>query len=172
MNENINENIEVSDEIPHIYPDKRLRFGSGISIFGFLVTLLGAKPGFFGMDRSPVIGFIQIATFVIGIGIIALGGYITLMSFWPKNSTTITADFGVRFVLTGYAITVFCGMADVFGFGTHPITGVPFFGHLQATGVEIGELVIGLGLIMMIIPKHSSLRVKKEDSVERIDMTK
>ena len=31
---------------------------------------------------------------------------------------TIAADIGIRMVATGYVIAVFCGMADVFGFGT------------------------------------------------------
>lgn len=163
------ENME-KEVIPHVHPDKHLKFGLITALVGYIILILGAKPSVFGLDRSPVIGFIQTATFMVGIGIIALGGYISLMCFWPKGSTTITADFGVRFVGTGFAIAVFCGMADVFGFGTHPITGVPFFGHLQSMGVEIGEAIIGMGLAMMIMPPHSLLHHKREDAIERINM--
>lgn len=159
-------------DFPHVYPQKRLKVGIITTLLGYFFLLLGAKPSMFGMDRSPVIGFIQTATFLVGIGIISAGGYLCLMSFWPKDSITLTAGFGVRFVATGFAIAVFCGMADVFGIGTHPITGVPFFGHLQSTGVTIGEGIIALGLVMMILPPHSSLQIKKEDFVAKVDMNK
>jgi hypothetical protein len=53
-------------------------------------------------------------------------------------------------VSTGYVITVFAGMADVFGFGSHPLPGVPYFGTWQARGVEVGQAVIALGFLLMI----------------------
>ena len=165
----VNETTE--EEIPVLYPRTRIKYGLLGTFIGFLIVVLGAKPEFFGMDRSPVIGFMQTATFLVGIGVIALSGYFCLMSFWPKGYTTITADFGTRLVATGWLIAVFSGMADVFGVGSHPITGLVFFGKIQAMGVEIGEMVIGIGLVMMIMPPHSSLRIKPEDSFMKIDMT-
>ena len=159
------------EKVPVLYPRKRIQTGLMGTFVGFLLVVLGAKPEFFGMDRSPVIGFIQTATFLVGLGVIGFSGYFCLMSFWPKGYTTITADFGLRLVATGWLIAVFSGMADVIGFGSHPITGLVFFGKLQAMGVEIGEMMMGIGLVMMIMPPHSSLRIKPEDSFKQIDMT-
>ena len=157
--------------VPVLYPRRRIEVGLLGTFLGFLMVVLGAKPEFFGMDRSPVIGFAQTATFLLGIGIIALSGYFCLMSFWPKGYTTITADFGIRLMATGWLIAVFSGMADVFGFGSHPVTGLVFFGNLQSLGVMIGEMVIGIGLVMIIMPPHSGLRMKPEDHIRKIDMT-
>lgn len=173
MSENTNViNKETpAEEIPVLYPRSRIQIGLLGTFLGFLMVVLGAKPEFFGMDRSPVIGFAQTATFLVGIGMIALSGYFCLMSFWPKGYTTITADFGIRLVATGWLIALFSGMADVFGFGSHPVTGLVFFGKLQALGVEIGEMVIGIGLVMMIMPPHSGLHLKPEDHIKKIDMT-
>ena len=159
------------EKVPVLYPRVRIQAGLLGTFFGFLLVVLGAKPEFFGMDRSPVIGFAQTATFLIGIGLIALSGYFCLMSFWPKGYTTITADFGIRLMATGWLIAVFSGMADVFGFGSHPVTGLVFFGNLQSLGVMIGEMVIGIGLVMIIMPPHSGLRLKPEDHIRKIDMT-
>ena len=168
----INEAESTEKEIvPVLYPRRRIEVGLLGTFLGFLMVVLGAKPEFFGMDRSPVIGFAQTATFLLGIGIIALSGYFCLMSFWPKGYTTITADFGIRLMATGWLIAVFSGMADVFGFGSHPVTGLVFFGNLQSLGVMIGEMVIGVGLVMIIMPPHSGLRLKPEDSIKKIDMT-
>ena len=159
------------EKVPVLYPRRRIEVGLLSTFFGFLLVVLGSKPEFFGMDRSPVIGFIQTATFLVGLGVIGLSGYFCLMSFWPKGYTTITADFGIRLLATGWLIAVFSGMADVFGFGSHPMSGLVFFGKLQAMGVEIGEMFMGIGLVMMMMPPHSSLRVKPEDNIRKIDMT-
>lgn len=128
----------------------RVRFGLAITLIGLLVFLLGANPGMFGLDRSPVIGFVQIAVFLIGLAIICVGGYVTLASYWNGREKTIAADLGQRLVSTGYVIAVAAGMADVFGFGSHPFPAVPYFGPLQAAGVIVGEAVIALGFILLL----------------------
>ena len=161
---------EQKEKVPVLYPRVRIKAGLLGTFFGFLLVVLGAKPEFFGMDRSPVIGFAQTATFLLGLGVISFSGYFCLMSFWPKGYTTLTADFGLRLVATGWLVAVFSGMADVFGFGSHPITGLVFFGKLQAMGVVIGEMTIGIGLVMMIMPPHSGLRIKPEENIKQIDM--
>jgi len=127
-----------------------LRFGLFATLFGFFVFSMGAKPEWFGADRSPVVGFVQIAVFLIGLGIICLGGFIGLAALWGDDERSIAADIGLRLVATGYVLTVFTGMADVFGMGTQPLPEVPFFGPLQARGMEIGQAVIALGFLMTI----------------------
>jgi hypothetical protein len=127
-----------------------VRTGAVITLLGFLVFTIGAKPGFFGLDRSPVVGFVQIAVFLIGLAVISLGGYIALIALWGNDERTIVADIGLRMVATGYVFAVFTGMADVFGLGSHPLPDVPFFGPLQATGVGIGQAMIAIGFLMTI----------------------
>jgi hypothetical protein len=136
------------------YPMTRIRIGLTITLVGFLMFMLGARPGIFGLDRSPVIGFVQIAVFLVGMGVICIGGYISLMALWKKDSPSIAADFGQRFVATGYVVAVFAGMADVFGFGSHPLPEVPYFGGWQASGVLIGEILIAAGFILLIPYRH------------------
>ena len=126
------------------------QLGLLITLVGFMVFSMGAKPEWFGMDRSPVVGFVQIAVFLIGLGVISFGGYIGLSALWGDDERSIAADFGLRLVATGYVLAVFTGMADVFGMGTQPFPEVPFFGPLQATGMEIGQAVIALGFLMTI----------------------
>ena len=134
---------------------RRVRVGLGVAIVGFLVYLIGAEPGFFGLDRSPVVGFVQIAVFLIGLGIICLGGYISLAALWNGGPKSIASDIGLRLVATGYVIAVASGMADIFGFGSHGFPNIPRFGSWQMTGVIIGEVVIAIGLVMLIPFKHS-----------------
>ena len=136
-------------------------------LVGFIITLLGlfifttgAKPEWFGLDRSPVVGFVQIAVFLVGLGIMSLGGFIALVALWGDDERTIAADIGLRLVATGYVLAVFSGMADVFGMGTQPLPEVPFFGPVQAVGMEIGQALIAIGFLITI-PRFS--RLKKDD---------
>lgn len=128
----------------------RIRIGLGATILGFLIYLLGAEPGLFHLDRSPVVGFVQIATLLAGLGIICLGGYISLAALWNGGQKTIASDIGLRMVSTGYVISVACGMADVFGFGSNIYPAIPKFGIYQQIGVLLGEAVIAIGLLLLI----------------------
>ena len=128
----------------------RIRVGIIITILGLFIYILGVNPGIFGLDRSPVTGFIQIAVFLIGLATICIGGFITLNALWNGGEKSIVADFGLRLVATGYVIAVATGMADVFGLGAHTFPNIPYFGPWQAVGVIIGEGVILVGFLMII----------------------
>ena len=128
----------------------RVRFGLFLLLIGFLMFFLGAKPQAFGLDRSPVIGFIQIAVFLVGLGFICIGGYISLATLWNGGPKTIASDIGQRLVSTGFVISVACGMADVFGFGSEIAPNIPTFGIWQTIGVLVGEIVIGIGFLLLI----------------------
>lgn len=143
-------------------PLSRLRVRTGLfaTLLGFFIFIVGAKPDWFGWDFSPVVGFVQIAVFLVGLAIICLGGYIGLLALWGRDQRTIAADIGLRLVSTGYVICVFAGMADVFGMGAHPLPNVPYFGPVQATGVVLGEIVIAIGFLMLIPYKPTSLSMK------------
>ncbi len=133
----------------------KTRLGLGLAALGFFIFTLGAAPEFYGLDRSPVIGFVQIAVFLLGLGIISLGGYVTLAALWGDRERTLAADIGLRLVATGYVIAVISGMADVFGVGTQPWPEVPYFGTWQTTGVIIGQVVIAIGFLLMIPPRDA-----------------
>lgn len=139
---------------PVRYWRRRARTGLVITLVGFLVFLIGARPGMFTMDRSPIIGFVQIAVFLVGLAGICIGGYISLTSLWGDRPTSIAADIGLRLVATGYVIAVFAGMADIFGFGSHALPKLPFFGPWQARGVEAGQVFIALGFLLLLPFQH------------------
>jgi hypothetical protein len=152
MNDTARKNSNLEDTGGFRRPLSRMRVRTGlfITLAGFFIFTVGAKPDWLGWDRSPVVGFVQIAVFLVGLAIICLGGYIGLLALWGGGQRSIAADIGLRMVSTGYVISVFAGMADVFGMGTHPLPGVPYFGPVQATGVVLGEIVIGVGFLLLI----------------------
>ncbi|MCL4272549.1 MAG: hypothetical protein KJZ77_01655 [Anaerolineales bacterium] len=128
----------------------RTRVSIAVTLIGLFIFAVGAKPDLFGWDRSPVVGFVQIIVFLIGLAFICLGGYIGLHALWWGHERTITSDIGSRLVATGYVFCVFTGMADIFGMGSHSAPQIPYFGPWQATGVLIGQGIIAIGFMMMI----------------------
>jgi hypothetical protein len=128
----------------------RIRVSVAVTLIGLFIFSVGAKPDLYGWDRSPVVGFVQIIVFLIGLAIICMGGYIGLLTLWWGRERTITSDIGSRLVGTGYVVSVFAGMADIFGMGSHTFPQVPYFGPWQATGVLIGQGIIAIGFMMMI----------------------
>ncbi len=129
----------------------RINIGVGLTIIGFLVFILGADPGIFSLDRSPVVGFVQTATFSTGLAMICLGGFIGLKACQRADRLqTLAQDIGVRLVATGYLIALVSGMADVFGFGTQAYPALPFFGPMQAAGVMVGEIIIAVGFLLYL----------------------
>ena len=128
----------------------RIRFSLITVSMGSFIFAVGAKPNWFDVDRSPVVGFIQIAVFLLGLALICAGGYVGLSALWGNEQRSIIADIGSRLVGTGYVIAVFTGMADIFGLGSQPLPNVPYFGPWQASGVLIAQAVIALGLLMII----------------------
>lgn len=153
---------DTQPKTPRRYSRRRVITGLTSTLIGLFVFLLGSRPSLFGVDRSPVVGFMQIAVFLVGLAIICIGGYISLMGLWKRERLSILADIGVRLVATGFVMAVFTGMADVFGFGSHPPPMTPFFGEVQALGVTISEVVIGLGFLLLI-PYHKYKKVKPEE---------
>ena len=128
----------------------RKRFGLIFAVVGLLVFMLGAEPAWFGVDRSPVTGFVQIAVLLVGLSFICMGGYVALISLWNGEQLTILADIGARLVSTGYVVSVASGMADVFGFGSEALPRIPAFGIWQQRGVMFGELIVAVGFLLMI----------------------
>ena len=132
----------------------RIRLSLIISFLGLFIFTVGAKPDFFGWDRSPVVGFVQIIVFLIGLAWICGGGYLGLHALWWGQERTIIGDIGSRLVATGFVFSVFAGLADIVGMGSHSFPNIPYFGPWQATGVLIGQGIIALGFLMMIPFRH------------------
>jgi hypothetical protein len=147
-------NVEPAFRISYL----RVRFSLICVAIGLLIFVIGAKPNWFGWNRVDVVGFVQIVIFLVGLGLICIGGFIGISALWGKEQRSILADFGSRLIGTGYVITVFAGLADVFGMGAQTLPDTPFFGPLQASGVLIGQIMIALGFLMFIPYRFSAKR--------------
>ena len=136
-------------------PKSKLRHPQWLTFFllidftGLFLFLLGFQPGLFGLDRSPVMGYLQAIVFLFGLGLIVICTYSIESLLRPIGQTvTIREDIGVRLSATGFVLFAVSGSADLIGLGSHPLPGTPYVGVLQSTGLLIGTGVIVLGLAM------------------------
>ena len=150
---------------------RRVRTGLWMVGIGLFFVVLGLEPGVFGLDRSPVVGFVQITVFLVGLALICLGGFICFSVHWAGKERTIAADIGLRLVSTGYVIAVTSGLADIFGFGTQPWPQIPLLGPLQVRGVMVGEAFIIVGFLMMITPRSRPQRDNLSKDEKRSSMS-
>ena len=145
----------------------RRRVGIPITLAGFFFFILGAKPGWFGLDASEAVGFVQIGVFSFGLLLICLGGTVTLDSLWPEGQRTIAADIGVRLAWTGYLVTLFSVTAYMLGLGTRPFPYFqPFFGFWQLRGALAGQLMMIIGFLMMVPYQRFEIKNGKEKNEE------
>jgi len=120
-----------------------------LDIVGLFLFLLGFQPGLFGLDRSPVTGYLQAIVFLIGLGVVVLSTYAVQSLLRPPDQPlTIREDIGIRLSATGYVLFAVSTTADLIGLGSHPLPGAPYLGMLQSTGLLISTAIILLGFFM------------------------
>lgn len=119
----------------------------GLIVFGFFVFVFGRFPGLLNLDLTPDIGIAQIAVFLFGITLMALGAYIYMYATRHRaQPRRLHEDVGLRLMATGVVVTYVTGFADVLGIGSHFGQERPLFGALQAWGVALGVFVILAGI--------------------------
>jgi hypothetical protein len=125
----------------HTLRPRWLTFFLVLDFIGLALFLLGMQPWIFGLDRSPVIGYLQVVVF--------LSSFAMEKLFRPSSQpVTIREDVGARLCATGYVLVAVSSTADLIGLGSHPLPGSPHFGTLQSIGLFFGAAMIVVGLAM------------------------
>jgi hypothetical protein len=120
-----------------------------LDIFGLAIFLLGMQPWIFGLDRSPVIGYLQVVVFLVGLALVLLASYAIEKLLRPSGQpVSIREDIGGRLAATGYVLVAVGSTADLIGLGSHPLPGSPHLGTLQSIALLTGAAMIVVGLAM------------------------
>ena len=116
-------------------------------LVGLFLFVIGIHPDFIGMDRSPVVGFVQVGVWLFGLAMILIGAYSALRILRNKRPLTLRAEIGERLIATGYVVAAAASLADFIGIGSHHIPEL-IFGPIQIIGLIVGILTafIGIGL--------------------------
>jgi hypothetical protein len=124
-----------------------------VVLLGLFIFLIGVRPNLIGMDRSPVVGFVQIGVWLTGLAILLLGAYATVRVVRNGLSTSLRADIGIRLIATGYVIAAVASLADFIGVGAQRMPEIAF-GPVQVIGLAIGVFVSLLGVILYWPPRR------------------
>lgn len=116
-------------------------------LLGLFIFAIGVEPDIIGMDRSPVVGFVQVGVWLVGLTLMLLAAYALVRVVRNGRPNSLRADIGVRLVATGYVISAAASLADYIGVGAQRLPNVAF-GPLQVTGLVGGIVVSVLGLIL------------------------
>ena len=129
-----------------------------VALLGLFVFLIGINPDLRGLDRSPVVGFVQIGVWLTGFAVLMLAAYATVRVVRNGKPNSLRADIGERLIATGYTIVAVSSMADFIGVGAHRMPTI-HFGPLQQVGLILGVVLCALG-VFLFWPRRS----KRDDS--------
>ena len=114
---------------------------------GLLIFALGIQPDLIGMNRSQVVGFVQIGVWLVGLAILLLAAYATVRVVRNSRPTSLRADIGTRLIATGYVVSAVASLADFIGVGAQRMPNITF-GPVQVMGLVTGVLLSLLGVIL------------------------
>lgn len=116
-------------------------------LIGLILFVIGVYPDFIGMDRSPVVGFVQIGVWLTGLGMLLVGATMTVRVIRNSDPNTLRSEVGLRLIATGYVFAIAASFADFLGIGSHVRPGLSY-GPLQVAGLALGILISLAGLIL------------------------
>jgi hypothetical protein len=116
-------------------------------LVGFFTFLLGIQPDLMGLDRSPVIGFVQVGVWLIGLAMLLLGAYLAVRVIRNGRPNSLIADVGTRLIATGYVLAAASSLADFIGIGSHQLPFL-YFGPVQVLGLALGVVTSLAGLLL------------------------
>jgi hypothetical membrane protein len=124
-----------------------VRLWMTLLLVGLFLFLLGIYPDLIGMDRSPVVGFVQVGFWLFGLALTLVSAYATIRILRSGRATSLRAEIGERLIATGYVVAAAASLADFIGIGSHEIPDL-IFGPLQVIGLVVGVVTGVAGLIL------------------------
>ena len=118
-----------------------------IVFLGLFFFVIGLDPDIIGMDRSPVVGFIQVGVWLTGLAMIVFGAYAAIRIIRNGMRLTLRSEIGERLIATGYVVAAAASLADFIGIGSHRIPEL-IFGPLQVLGLIVGLVTCLVGVIL------------------------
>jgi hypothetical protein len=121
-----------------------------ITLLGLFAFLIGLEPDLLALDRSPVVGFVQIGVWLFVLALLLIGAYATVRVIRNGRANSLRADVGIRLIATGYVTAAVASLADFLSIGSHQMPNI-YFGPIQTLGLVLG-VVTSLAGVMLYWP--------------------
>jgi len=132
-----------------VWRDGRMHLSLGLAVSGIAAFVVGARPEWLGLARTPEVGFLQIVFMTVGMGMFTAGSIAACRLLWRGEQWPIRARLGARLTATGYVTVAAAVMADILGLGSQTWPGEAHFGPVQGYGMLAGEALMAVGLLLM-----------------------
>ncbi len=129
------------------YQIRWARYWMTIVFVGFMIFIIGVQPDLIGMNRSEVVGFVQVDVWLVGLAILLASAYASVRVIRNHRPMSLRADIGVRLIATGYVVSAAASLADFIGLGAQHLPNVTF-GPIQVIGLATGVAISLLGLLL------------------------
>jgi hypothetical protein len=116
-------------------------------IIGLMVFVVGIYPDLIGMNRSRVVGFIQMGVWLTGLGLLLLGAFLAVRVVRNGRPMSLRAEIGTRLIATGFVVSATASLADFLSIGSHRLPWV-YFGPLQVGGLVAGVVTSLVGVLL------------------------
>jgi hypothetical protein len=118
-----------------------------ITLLGLFLFLIGVEPDLLALDRSPVVGFVQIGVWLFGLAVVLIGAYASVRVVRNGRANSLRADIGVRLIATGYVAAVVASLADFLSIGSQHMPNI-YFGPVQTLGLILGVVTSLAGVLL------------------------
>ena len=129
-------------------------------VLGLFVFAVGINPDLVGMNRSRVIGFIQMGVWLSGLGLLLLGAFLAVRVVRNGRPMSLRAEIGTRLIATGFVVSAVASLADFLAIGSHRLPWV-YFGPLQVGGLAAGVILSLVG-VLLYWPRTPKLSLEPE----------
>jgi hypothetical protein len=118
-----------------------------LTLAGLFIFAIGIQPDLIGMNRSPIVGFVQVGVWLIGLGLLLVSAAATVRVVRNGRPNSLRADIGTRLIATGYVLAAVASLADFISIGAHRMP-APHFGGVQVLGLLVGVVSCLIGLAL------------------------
>ena len=122
-------------------------------LIGLIIFLVGIDPDLIRMNRSRVVGFVQMGTWLTGLALLLLGAFATVRVIRNGRPNSLRAEIGLRLIATGYVLSAVSTLTDFLGIGSHHLPDL-IFGPLQVAGLAGGVVISLLGVVLYLPRAH------------------
>jgi hypothetical protein len=96
---------------------RRARRWMTLVLISLIIFAIGIQPDLIGMNRSPIVGFVQVGVWLAGLSLLLVSATAAVRVIRNGRPNSLRADIGIRLIASGYVVAAVASLADFIGIG-------------------------------------------------------